>query len=217
MFNSGMSFDPLEHAVSGGAADVAVVAREVGARAAQMGVPLHEVMDHVERAHATEEPSFATVRAAALAWVEEDLVHQVDVSCEHPLTALSTVSHVRSRLGDVYRRADRDGTQAADTYALVVVELPRLDAGNELEQSLRALEVAESMRMVFAGDETIAQLSPRRFAALAAIERSDAVTVRLLAMMLEQVLGDESQARLWVERLPSSADGIATTLAALTG
>ncbi len=34
--------------------------------------------------------------------------------------------------------------------------------------------------------------------------------------MLEQVLGDESQARLWVEHLPSSADGIATMLAGLT-
>ncbi len=216
MFNSGMSFVPLEHAVRDGRSDIAVVAREVGARAAQMGVPLHEVMDHVERAHAPGEPPFATVRAAALAWVEEALLHQVDASCEHPLTSLSTVPHVRSRLGDVYRGAERDGTRAADDFARVVVELPRLDPGNELEQELRSLEVAEAMRMVFTGDETIAQLSPRRFAALAGIERTDAVTVRLLAMMLEQVLGDESQARLWVEHLPSTSDGIASTLAALT-
>lgn len=216
MFNSGMSFVPLEHAVRDGRSDIAVVARGVGARAAQMGVPLHEVMDHVERAHAPDEPSFATVRAAALAWVEEALMHQVDTSCEHPLTTLSTVPHVRSRLGDVYRGAERDDVRAADAYALVVVELPRLDHGNELEQELRALEVAEAMRMVYAGDETIAQLSPRRFAVLAVIERTDAVTVRLLAMMLEQVLGDDSQVRLWVEHLPSSPDGIATMLAGLT-
>jgi hypothetical protein len=36
-----------------------------------MGVPFHEVLDHVERAHAPAEPSFATVRAASLAWVED--------------------------------------------------------------------------------------------------------------------------------------------------
>ena len=216
MFNSGMSFVPLEHAVRDGRSDIAVVAREVGARAAQMGVPLHEVMDHVERAHVQEEPPFATVRAAALAWVEEALVHQMDASCEHPLTALSTVPHVRSRLGDVYRGAERDGVRAADEHALVVVELPRLDPGNELEQELRALEVAEAMRMVYAGDETIAQLSPRRFAVLAAADRTDAVTVRLLAMMLEQVLGDDTQVRLWVEHLPGSAAGVATMLSALT-
>ncbi|WP_332642166.1 hypothetical protein [Aeromicrobium sp.] len=216
MFNSGMSFVPLEHAVRDGRSDIAVVAREVGASAAQMGVPLHEVLDHVERAHAEEEPPFATVRAAALAWVEEALLHQVDASCEHPLTSLSTVPHVRSRLGDVYRGAERDGKRAADTHALVVVELPRLDPGNELEQELRSLEVAEAMRMVYVGDETVAQLSPRRFAALVGVERADAVTVRLLAMMLEQVLGDEPQVRLWVEHLPSTSDGIASTLAALT-
>lgn len=216
MFNSGMSFVPLEHAVRDGRSDIAVVARGVGARAAQMGVPLHEVMDHVERAHAPREPSFATVRAAALAWTEEALVHQVDVSCEHPLTTLSTVPHLRSRLGDVYRGAERDGVRAADEHALVVVELPRLDLGNELEEELRSLEVAEAMRLVYAGDETVAQLSTRRFAALARIGRADAVTVRLLALTLEQVLGADSQARLWVEHLPGSADGIATMLAGLT-
>jgi hypothetical protein len=216
MFNSGMSFVLLEQAVRDGEPDITVVARGVGARAAQMGVPLHEVMDHVERAHAPGEPSVATIRAAALAWVEEALDHQVDVSCEHPLTALSTVPHVRSRLGDVYRGAERDGARAADTHALVVVELPRIEPGNELEHSLRSLEVSEAMRMVFVGDETIAQMSPRRFAALASREHADDVAISLLAMVLERALGDDSQTRMWVERLPSSADGIATMLAGLS-
>ena len=216
MFNSGMTFVLLEQAVRDGEPDIADAAREVGARAAQMGVPLHEVMDHVERAHVPKEPSFATVRAAALAWVGEALNHQMDVSCEHPLTALSTVPHVRSRLGDIYRGAERDGVQAADTHALVVVELPRIAPGNELEQSLRALEVAEAMRLVFAGDETIAQMSPRRFAALSSRGRTDAVTISLLAAVLERALGDDSQTRLWVERLPGSVDGIAMMLAGLS-
>ncbi len=216
MFNSGMSFVPLEHAVRDGRSDIAVVAREVGARAAQMGVPLHEVMDHVERAHVPLEPSIATVRAAALAWAEEALGLQMEVSCEHPLTSLSTVPHVRSRLGDIYRGAERDGSRVADTHALVVVELPPLGSGNELEQSLRALDVAESMRTVFAGDETIAQVSPRRFAALASLADADPVTISLLARVLAQTLGDDLQIRLWVERLPGSTDGITTMLSGLS-
>ncbi len=216
MFDSGVNFVALERAVRDGQSDVAVVAREVGARAAQLGVPLHEVMDHVERAHAPQEPSFDTVRATALAWVDEALVHQVDVSCEHPLTALSTIPHVRSRLDDIYRGAERDGLRAADTHALVVVELPRVEPGNEIEQSLRALEVGEAMRMVFAGDETIAQMSPRRFAALAACQHVDAVTINLLAAVLEQALGDGWQTRLWIERLPCSVDGVSTMLAGLS-
>jgi hypothetical protein len=71
------------------------------------------------------------------------------------------------------------------------------------------------MRLVFSGDETIAQMSPRRFAALTSSEHADAVTISLLAMVLERALGDDSQIRMWVERLPSSADGIATMLAEL--
>ncbi len=216
MFSSGMSFVPLEHAVRDGRSDIAVVAREVGARAAQLGVPLHEVIDHVERAHVPNEPSIATIRATALAWVEEALRQRMEVSCEHPLTSLSTVPHLRSRLGDVYRGAERHDSRAADTHALVVVELPSSGPGNELEQSLRALDVAESMRTVFPGDETIAQVSPRRFAALASLEDADSVTISLLAMMLARALGDDLPVRMWVERLPASADGVAAMLAGLS-
>lgn len=215
MFNSGMSYAVLEEAVRDGRSDIAAVAHEVGASAAQMGIPLHEVLDHVERAHAQQEPSFATVRATALAWTEKALFHQVDVSCEHPLTSLSTVPHVRARLGDVYRGADRAGTRVPDTHVLVVVELPRIDHAHQLEQSLHALEVAETMRTVFAGDETIGQMSARRFVALAECGRADPVTVSLLALLLERM--HTARARLWVEQLPARAEDAAGLLAALCG
>ena len=215
MFNSGMSYALLEKAVRDGRSDIPAVAHEVGASAAQLGIPLHEVLDHVERAHAQAEPSFATVRAAVLAWAEKALLHQVDVSCEHPLTSLSTVPHVRSRLGDVYRGAERAGSRVADTHVLVVVELPRTDRGNHLEQSLHALEVAETMRAVFAGDEVIGQMSTRRFVALAERDHADPVTVSLLALLLERTLGDAGHARLWVEQLPGSPYDVTGLLAAL--
>jgi hypothetical protein len=215
MVNSGLSFALLEEAVRDGRPDIAAVAHEVGASAAQMGIPLHEVLDHVERAHAQQEPSYATVRAAALAWVEKALLHQVDVSCEHPLTSLSTVPHVRSRLGDVYRGAERSGARVSDTHVLVVVELPRTGDGNQLEQSLHALELAQTMRAVFAGEETIGQMSPRRFAALVERDHADPVTVSLLALLLEGTHGRTGHPRLWVEQLPGSPDAVPSLLAAL--
>jgi hypothetical protein len=98
----------------------------------------------------------------------------------------------------------------------VVVELPSRHRGHELEQSLRALDVAEAMRAVFAGDETVAQMSPRRFAALVGRERADAVSMSLLRILLERVLGDHVHPRLWVEELPPTADGIARVLAGLS-
>lgn len=216
MFSSGLSVALLEQAVRDGRSDVADVAHEVGASAAHLGVPLHEVMDHVERAHGGREPAFSTARAAALAWAEQALIHRADVSCEDPLTSLATVPHMRARLAEIYRGAERDGDQVTDSKVLVVVELPRSGTGHELELSLRALDVAEALRAVFAGEETVAHVSSRRFAALVGREHADPLTLRLVAVLLERALGPDVQPRLWVEQLPTSADGVSRVLAGLS-
>lgn len=216
MFNSGLDDVLLADAVREGRPDVADVALEVGASAARLGVPLHEVLDHVERAFAGQEPSFEATRAAVLAWAEWALVLHADVSCEDPLTSLATTAYVRSRLAEIYRGAERDGHRVADRSALVVVELPSRHSGHEIEQSLRALDVAEAMRAVFAGDETVAQMSPRRFAALVGRERADVLSMSLLRILLERALGSHVHPRLWVEELPPSADGVARVLAGLS-
>lgn len=216
MFDSGLNHVLLRDAIRDGGSDVVDVAHEVGASAAQMGVPLHEVLDHVERAFAPEVPSLAVIRAAAIAWAEAALIHHADVACEDPLTSMATVPYVRSRLAEVYRGAESVGRRATDTSALVVVELPRMAAGHELELSLRALDIAEAMRLVFIADETIAQLSTRRFAALVARERADSVTISLLGLLVDRAMRSKGQSRIWVEHLPASADGVAHVLAALS-
>jgi hypothetical protein len=216
VFSSGLNVEPLVDAVRNGRPDIDVVAHEVGASAAQLGVPLHEVLDHVERAYAPAEPPFAVSRTTAVAWAERVLVALADISCDDPLTSLASVAYVRSRLAEVYRGAERDGRRATDTHALVVVELSRTGTGHELELALRALDVAHALRTIFAGDETIAQLSPRRFAALASRQRTDDLTITLLGLLLERALGDRDGTRLWVEHLPGSPDGIASVLAALS-
>jgi hypothetical protein len=214
MSGSGLDVALLEAAVRDDRPDLLAVAHEVGASAAQLGIPLHEVLDHIERAHGGREPAFVTTRVAALAWAERALILKANVSCEDPLTSLATLPHVRARLTELYRRAERDGDRPGDTSALVVVELPRAHFGHVLEHALRALDVAEAVRAVFTGDETVAQVSPRRFAALVARERTDAVTMGLLALLLERAL-PEVRPRLWVEQLPISIDGVAQVLAGL--
>jgi hypothetical protein len=216
MFGSGLNAALLADAVRDGRPDVADVALEVGASAARLGVPLHEVLDHVERAYAGQEPSFETTRAAVLAWAEWALVLHADTSCEDPLTSLATTAYVRSRLAEIYRGAERDGHRVADRSALVVVELPRGPVGHELELSLRSLDVAEAMRAVFAGDETVAQVSPRRYAALVGRDRADVLAMGLLRILLERALGNHLHPRLWVEELPPSSDGVARMLAGLS-
>jgi hypothetical protein len=216
MFGSGLDVALLADAVREGRPDVADVALEVGASAARLGVPLHEVLDHVERAYAGQEPSFEATRVAVLAWAEWALVLHADVSCEDPLTSLATAAYLRSRIAEVYRGAERDGHRVADRNVIVVVELPPRHTGHEIEHSLRALDVAEAMRAVFAGDETVAQISPRRFVALVGRERADVLSMSLLRILLERVLGSQLHPRLWVEELPASADGVARVLAGLS-
>jgi GGDEF domain-containing protein len=216
VINSGLTMAHLVEAVRDGRSDTDVVALEVGASAAQQGVPLHEVLNHVERAHAPDEPAFDVVRAVAVAWAETMLVHRADQSCEDPLTSLATVPYLRSRLTELCREADRSGRPPAAVAALVVVELSRTGGGHALEQSLRALEVAEVLRTVFTGEETVAQLSPRRFAVLARRDRVDVTTSTLLVHLLGRALGEDEPVRLWVEHLPGRAADLAPLLASLT-
>lgn len=216
MSSSGLNVTPLVHAVRDGRSDIDVVAHEVGASAAQLGVPLHEVMDHVERAYAPGEPAFGTVRAAAVAWAETTAHDHADRSCEDPLTSLATLPHLRSRLTEIYREAERAGPPVAESSTMLVVELSRPVRGHELEHALSALDVAEVLRTVFTGDETVARLSSRRFAALARRDRVDPTTTVLVARLLERVLGDAEPVRLWVEHLPAAPSGVPALLAALS-
>jgi hypothetical protein len=214
VFCQGVSIRLLREAVLDGS-DLVGVAHEVGASAAQMGVPLHEVLDHVERAFAPDPPDFAATRAASVAWAEEAMTRHADLSCEDPLTSLATVPHLRSRLAETYRGAERSGQPVGRVSALVVVELPRRAGGHDLEHSLRALEVCEVLRTVFTGDETIARLSTRRFAALVDPAMADDVTLSLIGLLLDRSLTERGRARWWVQRLPSSADRLGPVLAAL--
>jgi GGDEF domain-containing protein len=213
--DQGTHIDLLRDAVRGGRTDAVGVAHEVGASAAQTGVPLHEVLDRVERAYVPHPPDVEVVRAAAVAWGDASLMRLADVSCHDPLTSLASVPYLRSRLAEVFRGAESTGRCAADTHVLVVVELPRAARGNDLEHALRALEVAEVLRTVFTGDETVAQASVRRFAVLAARERADDLALGLVVRLLDRTLGDAVRARVWVERLPVSPDGVPQVLAGL--
>ena len=209
----------LHEAVRTGRHDAVGVAHEVGASAARAGAPLHEVLDHVERAHRRigADPDFSVVHAAAVAWAEEVRLGAAAASCEDPLTSLATPEHLRTRLAEVYRGAARGGSRAARHHVLVVVELSRPPLGHELEAQLRALDVAEALRSVFAGDETVAALSPRRFAVLAERVEVDDLTMHLVGLVLRRDLGDDvGPLRTWVEELPPDQDDVLHLMAELT-
>jgi len=209
-----MSYLELDDAVRAGRADAVDVAHEVGASAASLGVPLHEVLDRVERAFDGLEPSFAMVRGVAVAWAETSRALQLEMSCEDPLTQLSTLPHLRHSLDALYRAAVRDDTTVSDLHALVVVELPRR-AGHVLERAVDAVDVSTALRTVFPGDEVIAQLSPRRFCVLADRDRLDQPTLNLVTVLLRRTF-ETPPPRVWVEMLPPDAADVTWVLDALT-
>lgn len=212
-----IQFVAIGEALESGHADIASVAHVVGASAATLGSPLQEVLDHLERTYSDHGalPAYDVVKALAVAWTEETLAHQHQVSCEDPLTALSTVAHLRSRLGDVYRGAERDGVKANEVHTLVVVQLPEA-SGNQLSSSLAMLEAAEAIRTVYSGDETIAQVTPRRAVALVERARTDRTTLELLQILVRSLQTGDAEPRLWIEALPRHAAGIGWLLAELT-
>lgn len=211
-------FAAMEDALESGHADIASVAHGVGARAAHLGTPLQEVLDQLERAYARQggtPPAYEVVKALTLAWSETALVHHHEMSCEDPLTALSTLAHLRSRLGDLYRGAECDGSTVSESHALVVVELPREVSTNLLGGSLKMLEAAEAMRTVYSGDETISQVARRRAAALVSRERTDRSTLELLQILVRRQSYGAAEPRLWIESPPRSAIGIGWLLTEL--
>jgi hypothetical protein len=199
--------------------DVTVACSEVGRELARDGADLGEALSGLKATWAAVvggDPDFAAVRALSVAWGEETLGYVHQLSCEDPLTGLATRGHLRARLGEVYRAAEQRGSSASSTHALVVLDLPLLAAGGPAQDpfssALWLVKLAETVRLVFSGEEVIAQASRTRLVTLA--ERGDLLARRvgLLRDLVNDLGPDMGRARTWIEGLPSTIDGAAWLL-----
>lgn len=210
----------LEEALRGGA-DPAAVALEVGASAATQGSPWPEILTEVEalcQAVTHADPAYDLVKALSTGWAEACLQHLHGLSCEDPLSGLTSLAHLSTRLDEVYRGADRDGVDVPDRHAFVVVELPASAGGTSpLRTSLAMLETSEVLRAVFNGSETIAR--SHRLRCVALVERTQhllatpKVVTTLLRTRLRRTGPDDF--RVWIEGLPRSRAGASTLLGEL--
>ncbi len=225
-------FEPLADALLYGG-DVEACANEVGRDLATDGAALSQVMEDLEltyRAVAAGAPSYGVVKALCLAWNDVSLQYLHGLSCEDPLTGLASLPHLRSRLDELLREADRAGGSLASAYALVVVELgaayalPPRRAGTgstasslsaRFSMTLRMVEVAESLRTVFSGGETLARLGGHRVAALVPREAALGGSVEALRQLLSDWSGDtgeRDEPRVWIESLPTGHEVMAVLL-----
>lgn len=183
---------------------------EAGRALAWDGVSLQEALSGLRTTCAvtgTGGPELDAVEALSVAWSEATLEFLHDVSCEDPLTGLASLPHLRTRLAEVYREAERSARSVKATHAMVVVDVGGGTGGDvptdTFSRALGMAAIADALRSVFSGEETIARVAPARVAAL--VQRSPELgeTVALTRGVLED-LGVE--ARLWIEGLPQDSE-----------
>ena len=209
-------FEAVGEALASGSGSV--VACDVAGRSlAQDGASLEEALSGLRAtsiAVTGAEPAYADLQAIAVAWSEATLAYLHRVSCEDPLTGLSSLAHVRSRLSELYRCYDYGDGTVPHTHALVVLELPEDRPGDRSDpdhfsRSLRLARLGETARTVFPGTETIGRLGNHRVLVLA--QRDDRLG-RRTSLLRTMLLSAPYATRLWIEGLPATDDSAAVLL-----
>lgn len=153
------------------------------------------------------DPTYDVVSAVLTAWSETTLGYLHQLSCEDPLTGLSSQAHLRSRLSEVYRLGGAGVTGGVDDYALVVFAMPSGDPsdepGDHFTRAMRLARAGELARTAFARDETVARLGLHRVGILTRRDEHLGRRVQVLRTLLAGAEPD-TVVRVWIEGLPGS-------------
>lgn len=216
--------DVCRSAISSG--DLSTALAGLGRARAHAGAGLDETLTDLAALHAVltnkqardgliaADPDAAPtrlVRAAALAWADASFGEMRNAEATENLTSLATLAYLRTRLSEVYRAAERMCLPAAETHALLVVTLD-LSAVTGWSRLMAMVLVADALREVFDGGESVALLGPSVAAVLS--ERDPGFSDRALSagwLITERLAVDpqlESTRRpvLRLERLPPTQD-----------
>jgi len=186
-----------------------VVGRDVARDGAALGEALSGLRTTYDLVLGTP-PAFEAAEALSVAWSEATLAYLHDLSCEDPLTGLASLAHVRTRLDEVYREAELTDVSVPGSHALVVVELCFRGAthvpGHTFTRALRLVQVAETLRAVWSGGQTLGRLGLDRAVAVVPRSADLGLSVSLLRDFLSDLDLGETDVRVWIEGLPGSAE-----------
>lgn len=214
-------FEAVGEALASGSGTVAAC-ETAGAQLARDGLSLDEALDGLAataRVVAGTEPPFEATRALTVAWSDAVLGYLHGLSCDDPLTGLSSLAHLRGRVSDAYRGEHRTGAPVSASHALIVVAAPPWpDAASGrddvLTRAMRTAQLGETARTVFAGTETIGHVAPGRVVVLTGRDDRIGRRVGLLRQMLDG--GPVPHTRVWIEGLPDSDEAAGRLLDELT-
>ncbi|MEZ5092888.1 hypothetical protein [Nocardioides sp.] len=196
-----------------------------GSLLAKDGASLDEALAALQTTYQTilgTDPAYDDVRTVARSWSDAVLAYVHQMACDDPMTGLSSLAHVRSRLSELYRGELRGSDRVRDEYALVVAEVPAeadphgadhdvptRQRQEMLTRTMRLAELGDTARTVFSGTETIGRLGPDRVVVVARRDERLGQRVALLRKMARTV--EATGVRVWIEGLPSD-DGVAALL-----
>lgn len=149
------------------------------------------------------EPDFTATHALCTAWSEETLAYLHQLSCEDPMTGLSTMAHLRARISEIYRGEEIADLLPGSTHALVVVDLPRRVGEDHFGHALRQVRTVETVRLVFPGSESIGEITRTRIAVVTPRDDVLGRKVKALRTLLDENEVEGAPVRVWIEGLPS--------------
>ncbi|MCI2422202.1 hypothetical protein MOQ72_32700 [Saccharopolyspora sp. K220] len=212
--------------------DLADPLAELGAARAEAGVGLAGTLQDLAALHAVSSGAHdglvsadpdavptAMVRITALGW--SDVVTRLSIGreVEDPLTGLNTASYLRTRLHEVYRAARVEGRTAGEGHALITFSLRAAPDG--YPRMMAMVLVADVLRAVFDGGETVALLRSTTAAVLATRDRVvPARCLRVRSMIGHRLAADPAlhgcgEVHLREESLPPDHAEACTLLASL--
>ncbi|GAB7004082.1 hypothetical protein JCM18899A_15540 [Nocardioides sp. AN3] len=191
-------FEAAGEALAAGGPSILGACWVVGRDLADAGVSLGECIEGLRSTTwlvRGRDPSFDEMRVLSVAWSEATLGYLHGLSCSDPLTGLSSLAHLRERIGDLYRDSRAD----ARKHALVVTQLSEVPGLDTVASSRRLALLGHAARSVFDGQEAIGRVGPARVVVVAG--RDDALAPRV--SLLRRMVVDRG-ARVWIEGLPGT-------------
>jgi hypothetical protein len=210
--------DALVTALSAGR-DVVSPCGKLGRARAEAGVGAREALNDLYALYRQLPgggPPLIAVRALVEAWTETTVAAIRTATCEDPLSGLASAAYLRTRLGEVYRDAEREAAVAADRHVLLVVDLGDRAGPQGWEAMLFRLTLGDCLRSAFSGGETLASVGPRAVIGLVARDQHLARRVETLRTRLGHVR-ELDGVRVWLERLPGSVQGALDLVAGIDG
>jgi hypothetical protein len=176
--------------------DLVRACRALGRARAAAGVGVTETIADLAALYAVLDrgaPPLPLVSSIVEGWAEEGLARHTRGCCEDPLTGLTTIPYLRTRLAEVYREAEDLGASPARTHRLVVVNPSRRPG--PWSRLAADILLGHDLRIAFPGGGTLAQ-SPLSGAGIALIKTPADMDARYLRLRRTAELGYGARTRM---------------------